>query len=133
MAATPVPEPKRDQEIDAVSQLQGTVDGLALAMFDALRLIPPGDATLEDKQWEKQVKVLGEKVLRQAAKLDEMIDTLPGADKTEEEQLQELRELHACSEGQRFKLKEAVQEVEELHAAASLSLDEIARTILQGI
>lgn len=100
-------------EKDEVSAMQDAVDQLALSMFDALRLIPfseevkagkrggvgqPGQhdpdaavvrrAVAMDASWATHVQSLAEGVLKQARTLDGLIDTLPGADLREDQQME---------------------------------------------
>lgn len=96
---------------DPVSLMQESVDQLALAMFDSLRLIPfaeevtrapkpavhaaepvPGTPILRavatDAAWSEKVQSLAQGVLKQASILDDLIDTLPGAELCEEKQME---------------------------------------------
>lgn len=100
-------------EQDEVSAMQDAVDQLALSMFDALRLIPfseevkagkrggvgqPGQhdpdaavvkrAVAMDSSWATHVQSLAEGVLKQARTVDGLIDTLPGADLREDQQME---------------------------------------------
>lgn len=102
-----------NDEVDAVSAMQESVDQLALSMFDSLRLISfseevkgnargvavqpgqPGQqhvavrrAVATDAAWTRQVETLAEVVLKQAKSLDGLIDTLPGADLREDQQME---------------------------------------------
>ncbi|KAJ0397960.1 hypothetical protein ATCC90586_002023 [Pythium insidiosum] len=85
--------------MDKVSLLQESVDRFALSMFNALRLLP---ATLGDDKTRAEsvnaVKALAKDVIAAAKETDALIDELPGLDKTEEEQLEEMRRLQIQSE-----------------------------------
>ncbi|KAF0751746.1 hypothetical protein AaE_006268, partial [Aphanomyces astaci] len=82
--------------MDKVTVLQQCVDQMTLDMFNALRLLPPLD-TEDDSNAEvvaeqlERIKGLAKDLLLSAKRTNEVIDTLPGLDKTEADQLEELR------------------------------------------
>lgn len=96
---------------DSVSVMQESVDQLALSMFDSLRLIPfveevsrsapppgqPGGIMSEasvrraintDATWLSKVQSLAEGVLKKAKTVDSLIDTLPGSELSEDQQME---------------------------------------------
>jgi Subunit 21 of Mediator complex len=135
--------PPAPQEADAVSLLQDHVDLLALAMFDAIRLLPQAEAepaplpmfaglpiaTCAVQPWDSKVKALADKVVFEALTLDSMIDQLPGADKSELQQLDELRELAATSAKLQVELTERAAEARALMTKANTKLDELADAV----
>jgi Subunit 21 of Mediator complex len=135
--------PPAPQEADAVSLLQDHVDLLALAMFDAIRLLPQAEAepaplpmfaglavaTCAVQPWDSKVKALADKVVFEAQTLDSMIDQLPGADKSELQQLDELRELAASSAKLQVELTEKAAEARALMTEANTKLDELADAV----
>lgn len=94
-----------EEDKDAVSAMQESVDQLALSMFDSLRLIPFSEvkgvvpqqgaesvvvrrAVATGAAWHNQVQALAEGVLTQARHLDGLIDVLPGAELREDQQME---------------------------------------------
>ncbi|CAN0352078.1 unnamed protein product, partial [Phaeothamnion confervicola] len=63
--------------------MQTSIDNLALSMFDAIRLIPKdrGDG------WNAEVQKLSGAVVQEHRQLATMIETLPGANRTEADQM----------------------------------------------
>jgi Subunit 21 of Mediator complex len=125
-----------------VSLLQDHVDLLALAMFDAIRLLPQAEAdaplpmfaglavaTCAVQPWDSKVKALADKVVFEAQTLDSMIEQLPGADKSELQQLDELRELAATSAKLQVELTEKAAEARALMTEANTKLDELAEAV----
>lgn len=137
------------QDIDAVTALQDQVDVLALAVFDSIRLLPVemsasaadlateasasgaeanGETTAtaaSSAAWEQKVKALADNVVRQAQQLDKMIAALPGADQSEEQQLQGLADLKLRSE-------QLHSELESKHAEAKALADR-ADALVEGL
>ncbi|KAJ0393665.1 hypothetical protein P43SY_003684 [Pythium insidiosum] len=99
--------------MDKVSLLQESVDRFALSMFNALRLLP---ATLGDDKTRAEsvnaVKALAKDVIAAAKETDALIDELPGLDKTEEEQLEEMRRLQIQSEEEAQTLRHVAEEAD---------------------
>lgn len=104
-----------EEDKDAVSAMQESVDQLALSMFDSLRLIPFSEvkgvvpqqgaesvvirrAVATGTAWHNQVQALAEGVLTQARSLDGLIDVLPGAELREDQQMEV-----SCAKDQQIK------------------------------
>jgi uncharacterized phage infection (PIP) family protein YhgE len=142
-SAPPGSLPPAPQEADAVSLLQDHVDLLALAMFDAIRLLPKEEtgpaplpmfaglpvATCAVQPWDNKVKTLADKVVFEAQTLDSMIDQLPGADKSELQQLDELRQLAATSAKLQVELTEKAAEARALMTKANTKLDKLSNAV----
>ncbi|GLE00939.1 hypothetical protein PINS_up009736 [Pythium insidiosum] len=124
-------QPTPTMTLDKVSLLQESVDRLALSMFNALRLLP---ATLGDDKSRAEnvdaVKALAKDVIAAAKETDALIDELPGLDKTEEEQLEEMRRLQIQSEEEAQTLRHAAEEAERWMERARDSLRVISEARL---
>ncbi|KAE9021211.1 hypothetical protein PR002_g12313 [Phytophthora rubi] len=122
--------------LDKVSLLQESVDKMALSMFNALRLLPAatGAATGDDakKQETKDaITTLANDVLKMVQETDALIDDLPGLDKTEAEQMEELRRLQIQSEEEAQTLRQVAEEAERWMDRARDSLRVISETRLR--
>ncbi|KAL4117949.1 hypothetical protein PRIC2_010277 [Phytophthora ramorum] len=118
--------------LDKVSLLQESVDKTALSMFNALRLLPA--ATGDDaKQQEAKdaITTLANDVLKMVQETDALIDDLPGLDKTEAEQMEELRRLQIQSEEEAQTLRQVAEEAERWMDRARDSLRVISETRLR--
>ncbi|CAM9307302.1 unnamed protein product [Discosporangium mesarthrocarpum] len=138
-------------EEDSVSTIQDSVDRLALSMFDALRLIPlvdeagnvEGDEAANDQAarspmemddtWRNRVKELANGVVMQAKKLEGLIEALPGADLSEEQQLEELSRLDAEGRKKRSELANEVKNAEQLEQEVNAKLDKLSGYMLGGV
>ncbi|RHY13688.1 hypothetical protein DYB25_004325 [Aphanomyces astaci] len=122
--------------MDKVTVLQQCVDQMTLDMFNALRLLPPLD-TEDDSNAEvvaeqlERIKGLAKDLLLSAKRTNEVIDTLPGLDKTEADQLEELRLLQLASDEEARNLLEAEAEALQWNARAHESLQVICDTRLK--
>ncbi|OWZ22272.1 hypothetical protein PHMEG_0003064 [Phytophthora megakarya] len=118
--------------LDKVSLLQESVDKMALSMFNALRLLPAatGDNT-KTQETKDAITTLANDVLRMVQETDAMIDDLPGLDKTEAEQMEELRRLQIQSEEEAQTLRQVAEEAERWMDRARDSLRVISETRLR--
>ncbi|KAF1791883.1 Mediator complex, subunit Med21 [Phytophthora cactorum] len=94
-------------ESEDVSLLQESVDKTALSMFNALRLLPA--ATEDDAKKQETKDALANDVLKMVHETDALIDDLPGLDKTEAEQMEELRRLQIESEEEAQTLRQVLK------------------------
>ncbi|EQC35820.1 hypothetical protein SDRG_06574 [Saprolegnia diclina VS20] len=120
--------------MDKVSELQQCVDQMALDMFNALRLLPSiaKDASPEEvKEQRERVKGLARDLLLTAKKTNDVIDSLPGLDKTEDEQLDEMAKLQLASDEEARNLFEAEEEALLWNQRAQESLRVICDTRLK--
>ncbi|KAG7382533.1 hypothetical protein PHYPSEUDO_004800 [Phytophthora pseudosyringae] len=118
--------------LDKVSLLQESVDKMALSMFNALRLLPA--ATGDDAKTQETkdaVTTLANDVLKMVQETDALIDDLPGLDKTETEQMEELRRLQIQSEEEAQTLRQVAEEAERWMDRARDSLRVISETRLR--
>ncbi|KAF4317183.1 hypothetical protein G195_007656 [Phytophthora kernoviae 00238/432] len=100
--------------LDKVSLLQESVDKMTLSMFNALRLLPAStDDNANNQETKDAITSLANDVLRMVQETDVLIDDLPGLDKTEAEQLEELRRLQIQSEEEAQTLRQVAEEAEE--------------------
>ncbi|KAG5185324.1 hypothetical protein JKP88DRAFT_219300 [Tribonema minus] len=136
------------QDQDQVSVMQDKVDQLALAMFESIRSLPDpaadpsfapefvvsagqSDAQQQHgQQWIDAVAALSARVVAEARALDNMIETLPGMDKTEAQQLQELKELGEESAALALQLRGRTAEAAAAADAADKVLDHLSSTLL---
>ncbi|POM78818.1 Hypothetical protein PHPALM_3608 [Phytophthora palmivora] len=99
--------------LDKVSLLQESVDKMALSMFNALRLLPVATGDDTKKQETKDaITTLANDVLKMVQETDALIDDLPGLDKTEAEQMEELRRLQIQSEEEAQTLRQVAEEAD---------------------
>ncbi|KAI9982907.1 hypothetical protein PInf_006707 [Phytophthora infestans] len=139
--------------LDKVSLLQESVDKMALSMFNALRLLPAATGDDAKKQETKdavrtlgdefkdsleadsllcgQITTLANDVLKMVQETDALIDDLPGLDKTEAEQTEELRRLQIESEEEAQTLRQVAEEAERWMNRARDSLRVISETRLR--
>ncbi|RLN51682.1 hypothetical protein BBJ29_007075 [Phytophthora kernoviae] len=97
--------------LDKVSLLQESVDKMTLSMFNALRLLPAStDDNANNQETKDAITSLANDVLRMVQETDVLIDDLPGLDKTEAEQLEELRRLQIQSEEEAQTLRQVAEE-----------------------
>ncbi|KAG7394576.1 hypothetical protein PHYBOEH_004994 [Phytophthora boehmeriae] len=115
--------------LDKVSLLQESVDKMALSMFNALRLLPASNASTQETK--DAITSLANDVLRMVQETDVLIDDLPGLDKTEAEQLEELRRLQIQSEEEAQTLRQVAEEAERWMDRARDSLRVISETRLR--
>ncbi|KAG2509977.1 hypothetical protein JM18_008595 [Phytophthora kernoviae] len=100
--------------LDKVSLLQESVDKMTLSMFNALRLLPAStDDNANNQETKDAITSLANDVLRMVQETDVLIDDLPGLDKTEAEQLEELRRLQIQSEEEAQTLRQVAEEAGE--------------------
>ncbi|GAB9464484.1 unnamed protein product [Globisporangium polare] len=118
--------------IDKVSLLQESVDKMALSMFNALRLLPAnvGDESSKEET-ATAIRSLANDVLRMVKETDSLIDDLPGLDKTESDQVEELRRLQIQSEDEAQTLRQVAEEAERWMDRARDSLRVISETRLR--
>ncbi|KAF1779648.1 Mediator complex, subunit Med21 [Phytophthora cactorum] len=115
--------------MDKVSLLQESVDKTALSMFNALRLLPAATEDDAKKQETKDaITTLANDVLKMVHETDALIDDLPGLDKTEAEQMEELRRLQIESEEEAQTLRQVAEEAERWMDRARDSLRVISET-----
>uniref|UniRef100_K3X2M6 Mediator of RNA polymerase II transcription subunit 21 n=1 Tax=Globisporangium ultimum (strain ATCC 200006 / CBS 805.95 / DAOM BR144) TaxID=431595 RepID=K3X2M6_GLOUD len=127
-------EPTEPTEIalDKVSMLQESVDKMALSMFNALRLLPASTGDEGSKEeTAAAIRSLANDVLRMVKETDALIDDLPGLEKTESEQLEELRHLQIQSEEEAQTLRQVAEEAERWMDRARDSLRVISETRLR--
>ncbi|CAI5747183.1 unnamed protein product [Peronospora destructor] len=118
--------------LDKVSLLQESVDKLALSMFNALRLLPAATGDDTKKQETKEaITTLANDVLKMVQETDALIDDLPGLDKTEIKQMEELRRLQIQSEEEAQTLRQVAEEAERWMDRARDSLRVISETRLR--
>ncbi|KAF4136326.1 Subunit 21 of Mediator complex [Phytophthora infestans] len=118
--------------LDKVSLLQESVDKMALSMFNALRLLPAATGDDAKKQETKDaITTLANDVLKMVQETDALIDDLPGLDKTEAEQTEELRRLQIESEEEAQTLRQVAEEAERWMNRARDSLRVISETRLR--
>jgi hypothetical protein len=120
--------------MDKVSALQQCVDQMALDMFNALRLLPPMGSSDDPEVFQEnilRVKGLARDLLSSAQKTNDMIDLLPGLEKTEADQLEEMQQLQAESDEQARNLREAEEEALQWSQRAQESLRVICETRLK--
>ncbi|CAI5720816.1 unnamed protein product [Peronospora effusa] len=118
--------------LDKVSLLQESVDKMALSMFNALRLLPAATGDDTKKQETKDaITTLANDVLKMVQETDALIDDLPGLDKTEIEQMEELRRLQIQSEEEAQTLRQVAEEAERWMDRARDSLRVISETRLR--
>ncbi|TDH72564.1 hypothetical protein CCR75_003896 [Bremia lactucae] len=118
--------------LDKVSLLQESVDKTALSMFNALRLLPASNGDDTKKEENKDAIItLANDVLRMVQETDVLIDDLPGLDKTEAEQMEELRRLQIQSEEEAQTLRQVAEEAERWIGRARDSLRVISETCLR--
>ncbi|RLN37284.1 hypothetical protein BBO99_00008747 [Phytophthora kernoviae] len=99
--------------LDKVSLLQESVDKMTLSMFNALRLLPAStDDNANNQETKDAITSLANDVLRMVQETDVLIDDLPGLDKTEAEQLEELRRLQIQSEEEAQTLRQVAEEAD---------------------
>ncbi|TYZ68824.1 hypothetical protein PybrP1_011948 [[Pythium] brassicae (nom. inval.)] len=115
--------------LDKVSLLQESVDKMALSMFNALRLLPVGSG--DRAETATAIRSLADDVLRMVKETDALIDDLPGLDKTESDQLEELRRLQIESEEEAQTLRQVADEAERWMDRARDSLRVISETRLR--
>ncbi|DBA00567.1 TPA: hypothetical protein N0F65_007696 [Lagenidium giganteum] len=97
--------------LDKVSLLQASVDRMALGMFNALRLLPAGlESSGSQEETMQTIKDLAKDVLAAVKETDRLINDLPGLDKTESEQLEEMRRLQIQSEEEAQTLRQVADE-----------------------
>ncbi|KAF1329578.1 Mediator complex, subunit med21, partial [Globisporangium splendens] len=113
--------------LDKVSMLQESVDKMALSMFNALRLLPASTGDEGSKEETAaavrrmvhtpmayarrvDIRLLANDVLRMVKETDALIDDLPGLEKTESDQLEELRRLQIQSEEEAQTLRQVAEE-----------------------
>ncbi|OQR98583.1 hypothetical protein ACHHYP_08300 [Achlya hypogyna] len=116
--------------MDRVSELQQCVDQMALDMFNALRLLPSMEPA-DSKENIERVKGLARDLLLTAKRTNEVIDSLPGLDKTEEEQFDEMAKLQIASDEEARNLYEAEEEALLWNQRAQESLRVICETRLK--
>ncbi|CEG46077.1 Mediator complex, subunit Med21 [Plasmopara halstedii] len=117
--------------LDKVSLLQESVDKTALSMFNALRLLPLVTGDEANKQEAKDaIMTLANDVLRMVQETDVLIDDLPGLDKTEAEQMEEMRRLQIQSEEEAQNLRQVAEEAERWMERSRDSLRVISETRL---
>lgn len=138
-----------DEDKDAVSAMQESVDQLALSMFDSLRLIPFSEvkgvvpqqgaesvvirrAVATGTAWHNQVQALAEGVLTQARNLDGLIDVLPGAELREDQQMEEIKRLDEEGRRHRVELAKMVERAEKLSQGVNGNLDQLADHMLSA-
>ncbi|CAH0484458.1 unnamed protein product [Peronospora farinosa] len=118
--------------LDKVSLLQESVDKMALSMFNALRLLPAATGDDTKKQETKDaITTLANDVLKMVQETDALIDDLPGLEKTEIEQMEELRRLQIQSEEEAQTLRQVAEEAERWMDRARDSLRVISETRLR--
>ncbi|KAK1930467.1 hypothetical protein P3T76_014138 [Phytophthora citrophthora] len=118
--------------LDKVSLLQESVDKMALSMFNALRLLPAAKGDDANNQETKDaITTLANDVLKMVQETDALIDDLPGLDKTETEQMEELRRLQIQSEEEAQTLRQVAEEAERWMDRARDSLRVISETRLR--
>ncbi|RHY32923.1 hypothetical protein DYB32_002113 [Aphanomyces invadans] len=109
---------------------------MTLDMFNALRLLPPLDAKDESNaevvaEQLERIKGLAKDLLLSAKRTNEVIDSLPGLDKTEADQLEELRLLQLESDEEARNLLDAETEALQWSARARESLRVVCDTRLK--
>ncbi|OQS07941.1 oligomeric Golgi complex subunit 5 [Thraustotheca clavata] len=116
--------------MDKVSELQQCVDQMALDMFNALRLLPPMNGLNEEetKEHVERIKGLAKDLLLTAKLTNEAIDALPGLEKTEEDQLEEMAKLQLASDEEARLLCEAEAEALRWNQCAQDSIRVICDT-----
>ncbi|CAH0482106.1 unnamed protein product [Peronospora belbahrii] len=118
--------------LDKVSLLQESMDKMALSMFNALRLLPASTGDDTKKQETKDaITMLAKDVLKMVQETDVLIDDLPGLNKTETEQMEELRRLQIQSEEEAQTLRQVAEEAERWMERARNSLRVISETRLR--
>ncbi|KAG1684680.1 hypothetical protein DVH05_024699 [Phytophthora capsici] len=118
--------------LDKVSLLQESVDKMALSMFNALRLLPAAKGDDANNQETRDaITTLANDVLKMVQETDALIDDLPGLDKTEAEQMEELRRLQIQSEEEAQTLRQVAEEAERWMDRARDSLRVISETRLR--
>ncbi|CAM9150017.1 unnamed protein product [Choristocarpus tenellus] len=142
------------EDRDSVTAIQEFVDRLALSMFDALRLIPFAEDVKEvegenrgdvgttvvepamrspvevDGAWMAKVKTLADGVVSQAHELNGLIDALPGANLTEQQQMEELSRLDMEGRKKRAELAKVVEKAEKLQQDVNIELDRLSEHTL---
>ncbi|KAF0711830.1 Aste57867_5088 [Aphanomyces stellatus] len=122
--------------MDKVTELQQCVDQMALDMFNALRLLPSLSAKDEKNADEvaeqmDRIKGLAKDLLLSAKATQDVIETLPGLEKSEADQLEEMRQLQLASDEEARNLLEAEAEALQWSKRAQESLRVICETRLK--